>query len=114
MSTERIFVDQSVAEQFVEALKKVAAPLRAGNVIESATIPSLITPGAATRVFHLLTDALAKGAVNHLAHADSPAQQGPVGTVIQPAILTGITKDMAISADEIFGPSEFLTFEGRT
>jgi acyl-CoA reductase-like NAD-dependent aldehyde dehydrogenase len=97
MSTERIVVDESVADAFVEKFAAKARSLPAGNPREHVVLGSMVTPEAAARVKELLDDAVAKGA--------KVAAGGEInGTVINATVLDRVTPAMRIYSEESFGP----------
>ncbi len=98
MSTERIVVDEKVADQFVERFAAKAKSLSVGDPREGkAILGSLIDRSAAERVTSLVLDACAKGA--RLAAGGSVS-----GTLINAHVLDHVTPDMRIYEEESFGP----------
>jgi vanillin dehydrogenase len=98
MSTERIVVDETVADAFVAKLAAKTATLRAGVPgTEGCVLGSMISLGAAQRVRAMIEDALSKGAT--LVVGGEVA-----GTIMQPALLDHVTPAMQIYRDESFGP----------
>ncbi|MDI6028439.1 aldehyde dehydrogenase [Corticibacterium sp. UT-5YL-CI-8] len=97
MSTERIIVDQSVADEFVEKLAARAAQLPAGDPRGHVVLGSLISGHAATRNEEMLADALAKGATLR-------AGGKRIGTVVEATLVDNVTSNMRIYAEESFGP----------
>jgi acyl-CoA reductase-like NAD-dependent aldehyde dehydrogenase len=98
MSTERIIVLDSVADRFVEKFAAKTRTLRAADPrLNVAPLGSVVDPMAAIAIDHLIADAVSKGAELHRA-AD------PLGTMLSAAVLDRVTPDMAIYADESFGP----------
>ena len=98
MSTERIVVDETVADAFVAKLAAKTATLRAGVPgTEGCVLGSMISLGAAQRVRAMIEDALGKGAT--LVVGGEVA-----GTIMQPALLDHVTPAMQIYRDESFGP----------
>ncbi len=99
MSTERIIVDRSVAEQFAEKLATRASTLKAGDPRDPSTqIGPLINAGALDRVSELVEDAVDKGA-QLLTGGEAD------GLVYRPTVLRGVTPEMRIYSEESFGPS---------
>jgi len=98
ISTERIVVDQSVADEFLAKFAAKMATLEAGDP-RQGTFPLgvMISREAAIRVRSLVEDAVAKGArlVDGFALED---------IVMQPALLDGVTSAMRIYNEESFGP----------
>jgi vanillin dehydrogenase len=97
MSTERIIVDESLADGFVARLAAKAAKLPAGDPRGHVVLGSMIDIGPAERMDDYIADALAKGAV--LACGGKRA-----GTVVEATILDRVTPAMRIYAEESFGP----------
>lgn len=98
MSTERLIVDERVADAFVDKLARKAAGLRAGRPLEaSSVLGSLIDAGAAQRMLGLIDDAVAKG-------ARLVVGGGVEGSIMQPAVIDGVTPAMRLYAEESFGP----------
>ncbi len=98
MSTERIVVDNTVAEDFATQLAQRASLLKVGDPRELDTqIGPLINAAAIDRVAELVEDAAAKGArVLSGGEADGPCYR--------PTVLMGVTPEMRIYSEESFGP----------
>jgi acyl-CoA reductase-like NAD-dependent aldehyde dehydrogenase len=98
MSTERIVVDEAVADAFVEKLARLAAPLLAGDPREGfPALGSIIGPEAVERIDGLIKDAVFKGA--------RILSGGQVrGSLIDATVLDHVTPAMRIYAEESFGP----------
>jgi acyl-CoA reductase-like NAD-dependent aldehyde dehydrogenase len=98
MSTERIVVDEAVAEAFAEKLARRAAPLIAADPRQGpAALGTIIGPEAAERIDGLIKDAVLKGA--------RILSGGRVrGTLIDATVLDHVTPAMRIYAEESFGP----------
>ncbi|MBW4024996.1 MAG: aldehyde dehydrogenase [Proteobacteria bacterium] len=98
MATERIVVDEAVADAFAEALARRAAPLLAGDPRQgSAALGSIIGPEAVERIDGLIKDAVLKGA--------RILSGGRVrSTLIDATVLDQVTPAMRIYAEESFGP----------
>ena len=98
MSTERIVVDASIADEFTARMKRKAQSLRASGADDgSAQLGTLVSCEAVTRVQELIADAVSNGAVL----VAGGASDGPV---MQPAVLDHVTPAMRIYAEESFGP----------
>ncbi len=97
MSTERIIVDESIANTFVEKFAAKARSLPHGNPREHVILGSLVNKEAALRNKELLDDAVAKGA--------RVAAGGDFnGTVVSATVLDRVTPAMRIYSEESFGP----------
>jgi acyl-CoA reductase-like NAD-dependent aldehyde dehydrogenase/ABC-type branched-subunit amino acid transport system ATPase component len=97
MSTERLIVDEKVADAFVEKFAAKARTLPHGDPRGHVILGSLVTREAADRNKALLDDAVSKGA--------KVAAGGEFkGTVVSATVLDRVTPAMRIYAEESFGP----------
>jgi acyl-CoA reductase-like NAD-dependent aldehyde dehydrogenase len=98
MSTERIVVDNAVADDFVAKLAAKAESLQAGNPRHgNFALGSLVGVEAAERISGLVNDAVSKGA--------KLLAGGRVdGTVMSATVLDHVTPAMRLYGEESFGP----------
>ncbi len=104
ISTQRIFVHQSVATQFTEELVAQVATLRVGDPLDESTdVSQLISISERDRVVGWVDEARQAGA--------TVASGGAVGDdgVLAPTVITGATPDMKVCREEIFGPVVAIT-----
>jgi acyl-CoA reductase-like NAD-dependent aldehyde dehydrogenase len=97
MSTERLIVDEKVADEFVSKLAARAAKLPAGDPRGHVVLGSLISSQAADKMEELIADAVAKG-------ARLVAGGKRTGTVVDATLLDHVTPAMRVYAEESFGP----------
>jgi vanillin dehydrogenase len=98
MSTERIVVDRTIQEPFVEKLGERATALKVGDPRDPETqIGPLVNEAALKRVSELVDDAVSKG-------ADLVAGGEADGPCYRPTVLNGVTPAMRIYGEESFGP----------
>ncbi|EJC83436.1 NAD-dependent aldehyde dehydrogenase [Rhizobium leguminosarum bv. trifolii WSM2297] len=97
MSTERIIIDETIADQFVARLAARASQLPAGDPRGHVVLGSLISLDAAKKMEELIADATAKG-------AKLVAGGKRSGTVVEATLLDHVTSDMRVYAEESFGP----------
>ncbi|MGR9389771.1 aldehyde dehydrogenase [Rhizobium leguminosarum] len=97
MSTERIIVDETIADQFVAKLAAHASQLPAGDPRGHVVLGSLISLDAAKKMEELIADATAKG-------AKLVAGGKRSGTVVEATLLDHVTPEMRVYAEESFGP----------
>lgn len=98
ISTQRIYVHESIADDFTEALVAAVGRLVVGDPLHEATdISALIHPDECDRVEAWVADAVDAGATVALGGTRT-------GNVLEPTVLTGITADMDVSRREVFGP----------
>ncbi|MGM0784420.1 aldehyde dehydrogenase [Billgrantia gudaonensis] len=98
MSTERLIVDASVADAFVEKLAARAAALEAGDPRdEGNALGTLIDAESGHKLNAMLDDAEAKGA--RLASGGRAD-----GVIMQATVVDGVMPDMRLYREESFGP----------
>ncbi|MCB5162387.1 NAD-dependent succinate-semialdehyde dehydrogenase [Marinomonas algarum] len=98
----RILVQEGVYDAFAEKLAKRVATFKTGEGFsDGVTIGPLINVAAVNKVEELVKEAVDKGA-NVLIGGSRASSLGT--QFFEPTILTGVTEDMAIFSNEIFGP----------
>ncbi|ETA71690.1 MULTISPECIES: aldehyde dehydrogenase [Mesorhizobium] len=97
MSTERLIVDERIADEFVSKLAARASSLPAGDPRGHVVLGSLISSQAADKMEELIADAVAKG-------AKLVAGGKRTGTVVEATLLDHVTPAMRVYAEESFGP----------
>ena len=99
ISTQRIYVHESIADDFVATLVEAVSTLVVGPPLEEATeVSALISRGDTERVGAWIADAVAEGA--------KVAYGGDVGSdgVLRPTVLTDVSPEMKVCREEVFGP----------
>lgn len=98
ISTERIVVEQAVADEFLQRFVARAGQLQAGDPRNGRyDMGPMISREALTRVNALIDDAVAKGAVLLAGGINDPI-------TMQPTVLDRVTPAMRIYYEESFGP----------
>jgi acyl-CoA reductase-like NAD-dependent aldehyde dehydrogenase len=93
---ERVYVLRDVAERFVAGVVEGARRLRVGDPMDWTTeIGPMVSREQLEAVRDLVDDAVANGATLHCGGAAEP--------FFRPAVLTGVTHDMRMMREEIFG-----------
>lgn len=99
--TNRIYVQQGVAEVFTSKLKTAIEALRVGDGFdENTTTGPLVNQAAVNEMQDLIKDAISKGA-NILTGGGTHALGH---CFFEPTLATGITDEMRLANEEIFGP----------
>jgi acyl-CoA reductase-like NAD-dependent aldehyde dehydrogenase len=103
---ERVYVMREVADRFTGAVVEGARALRVGDPIGWDTeIGPMVSREQFDIVRELVDDAVAAGATLHCGGPlEAPPAPGLTGDFYAPAVLTGVTHDMRIMREEIFGP----------
>ena len=100
---ERVYVVREVADRFVEGVAREAERLRLGDPMQWETeIGPMTSEGQYEIVVDLIDDAVASGATKL---CGGPTEvPGLSGKFVAPTVLTGVTHEMRIMNEEIFGP----------
>lgn len=104
VSTERIYVQDSIADAFTARLIEAAKAYPSGDPLAAGTVLGpMVMRAQKDHVARQVADAVARGA--RLAHggADMP------GNFMPATVLTGVTRDMDIMRTETFGPVAAVT-----
>jgi succinate-semialdehyde dehydrogenase / glutarate-semialdehyde dehydrogenase len=102
VSTERIYVHDRVHDRFLERFVERAARLRLAPALDfTGEMGSLGSEGQLARVTAHVEDAVSRGARVETGGRARP-DIGPL--FYEPTVLTGVTPDMALHAEETFGP----------
>ena len=97
----RMLVQSGVYEEFAARLSAAVSEMKVGSGFDEAvSIGPLIDSQAATDVLAMITDATEKGAVVQTGGPKSDLGPG----FVAPTVLTGVTSDMRVFREEIFGP----------
>ncbi|MFB1015152.1 MAG: NAD-dependent succinate-semialdehyde dehydrogenase [Alteromonadaceae bacterium] len=109
--TNRILVQQSIAEQFTQKFAKAVKKLTVGDgFIEGINVGPMISTAAVDDVKQLVRLSVDLGA--KILVGGSIDDQGD--KFYQPTILTNVTNDMPIANNEIFGPvAPIITFDSE-
>ena len=95
----RLYIHDAVYDEFVGKFSTAVSALRIGNGLdEGSQLGPLINEKGIKKVQHHLADALVKGATITM------GGQALDGLFFEPTVLTGITSDMLIAQEEVFGP----------
>lgn len=98
MSTEKLIVDESVADDFVDKLVTKANSLSFGDPRkEKVALGSMVDRKAAVRTGELIEEAVARG-------AKLVAGGNVEGTIVNATVLDNVTSEMRIYHEESFGP----------
>jgi acyl-CoA reductase-like NAD-dependent aldehyde dehydrogenase len=97
MSTERVIVDASIADSFVEKMVAKASKLPWGNPRDNVVLGALVNPQVSEKMHELIKDAVSKGATLACGGDNN-------GALFSATLLDGVTSDMRIYKEESFGP----------
>ncbi len=102
-SVERVYVDETIKDRFVERVMKYTKEIRQGDTLEneSTDMGSMIDPRQLSIVENHVKDAEAKGA-KILTGGSRPADLH--GFFYKPTVLVNVDHSMQVMTDETFGP----------
>jgi succinate-semialdehyde dehydrogenase/glutarate-semialdehyde dehydrogenase len=101
---ERVYVVRSIADQFIEGVVAGARSLRVGDPMDWSTeVGPMVSRDQFEVVRELVDDALANGATLHCGGPVEPPGMERAD-FFAPAVLTGVSHEMRIMREEIFGP----------
>ena len=100
VGANRFILEQAIAEDYTAWLCKAIAKLRVGRGSDAGVdLGPLIDDAAVAKVKRLVDDAIAKGA--RVLLGESPTGKT---RLVAPVVLAGISSEMALWREEIFGP----------
>ena len=100
VASNRFLVHESIADRFAAMVTARSSQLRSGHGLEDGvTIGPMISRAARDKVTRLLEDAEGKGATVWCGGRPSSAD-----LFVAPTVLTGVTGQMSLWKEEIFGP----------
>jgi glyceraldehyde-3-phosphate dehydrogenase (NADP+) len=103
ISSQRVIATPSIHDELLDALKAKVSQLTAGDQLaEGTNVGPLVREADARRVEDWLGQACAQG-------AELLCGGGREGSVVQPAVLANVNRDMRMSCDELFGPAVGVT-----
>jgi succinate-semialdehyde dehydrogenase/glutarate-semialdehyde dehydrogenase len=103
VTPDRFFVHDSLHDAFVAEFAKRAAALKLGDGLDESTeMGPLINAGRMAEVDSIVQEAVAAGA--RLETGGKPAAGFNAGHFYEPTVLSNVTDDMRVFADENFGP----------
>ena len=107
---ERLFVYEKVYDEFLDRAEAKVKALRQGVPLACCGNPGEVDCGAMVMegqidiIQSLIDDAVKKGARVHCGGKRNTSVGGGYGQFYQPTLISGVTSDMRISKEEVFGP----------
>lgn len=97
----RVFVEESIKEQFVDRIVERAANRKVGNPFDTSTMQG---PQVDQAQFDKIMSYIEKGKSGGAACVTGGNRVGDKGFFVEPTIFDNVTDDMDIATNEIFGP----------
>jgi acyl-CoA reductase-like NAD-dependent aldehyde dehydrogenase len=103
ISVQRVIVERSIRDQFLEALESKVRNLKTGDPLDADNnIGSLISVAEANRVARAIAEASDQGARLLIGGEQD-------GAFVTPAILADVSPEHSIAQDELFGPAVVIS-----
>lgn len=105
VSQSRLLVQETIADEFVAQLSAAAARLKVGQPLDAATdVGPMIHDAHLAKVLGYVSAGTAAGATVTVGGARAQAGDLARGLFVEPTILSGVTPEMTVFNEEIFGP----------
>jgi acyl-CoA reductase-like NAD-dependent aldehyde dehydrogenase len=102
-SVERIYVDRSIHDRFVECFVEATSKLKVGNPLDYPDLGPVVSTAAARRIAGEVASALAMGARRASSIPTGHTLAG-IGAYLAPEVLINTSHEMSIMREETFGP----------
>lgn len=104
-SLERIYVDEKIHDQFVEAVQKVLSGYKLGDPFDKKThVGPVISKRSKETIEAHIKDALDKGAKDATPENESFSNLPQKGNFVKPTLLINANHSMRVMTEETFGP----------
>lgn len=104
-SIERVYVDEKIHDNLIEAIQKVLTKYVMGDPFKKETnIGPVVSKQSKDVIQSHIKDALQKGAKDVTPENESFKSFPPLGNFVKPTLLINVTHDMIVMKDETFGP----------
>jgi acyl-CoA reductase-like NAD-dependent aldehyde dehydrogenase len=98
----RLIVHQDIANDFLAAVKQLTARIRVGDPLDIGTkVGAMISADHLAKVSNYVSAAKGEGG---MVLAGGDARASNAGQYLDPTIVAGVTENMAIAREEVFGP----------
>jgi len=105
-SIERVYVDESIHDEFVTAVQKVLKGYKLGDPFDKSTnIGPVVSKRAAETIKAHIKDAVDHGAKDDTPDNESFRSPPKDGNFVAPTLLTRANHDMVVMTEETFGPA---------
>ncbi|KAF2838670.1 aldehyde dehydrogenase [Patellaria atrata CBS 101060] len=104
-SIERVYVDESIHDKFVNAVQNILKGYKLGDPFDPKTnLGPVVSKRSAETIASHIKDALDKGAKDVTPENESFKSPPADGNYVAPTLLTDVTHDMLVMTEETFGP----------
>lgn len=104
-SLERVYVDETIHDAFVEAVQKVLKGYKLGDPFDKGThVGPVVSKRSKDAIEEHIEDALAKGAKDVTPENESFSNPPLKGNFVKPTLLVNVDHTMRVMTEETFGP----------
>ncbi|RGP69828.1 nad-dependent aldehyde dehydrogenase [Fusarium sporotrichioides] len=104
-SLERVYVDEKIHDQFVEAVQKVLKSYKLGDPFNKETqIGPVVSKRSKQAAEEHIKDAIDNGAKDATPENETFSNPPPKGNFVKPTLLTGVNHSMRVMTEESFAP----------
>jgi len=104
-SIERVYVDETIYDEFIAAVQNVLKGYKLGDPFDKAThVGPVISERSKETIKAHIQDALDKGATNATPENETFDSLPEKGNFVVPTLLTNVDHGMRVMKDETFGP----------
>ncbi|KAK4130674.1 aldehyde dehydrogenase [Trichocladium antarcticum] len=104
-SIERVYVDETIYDEFVSAVQNVLKGYKLGDPLDEGThLGPVISKRSKENIEAHVKDALAKGAINATPANETFDNLPEKGNFVVPTLLTNVDHGMTVMKEETFGP----------
>lgn len=104
-SVERVYVEESIYDEFIEKVKILLQEIKVGNGLdEKIEMGPVVNENQYSKILNQIDDAIKKGARIITGGGNYKTGELSNGWFIQPTLIVDLTEDMVIVNEETFGP----------
>lgn len=104
-SIERVYVDEKIHDEFIEAVQAVLKEYKLGDPFDKTTnLGPVISKRSKYTIETHIRDALEKGAKDITPEGESFQSIPPEGNFVKPTLLINVDHSMIVMTEETFGP----------
>lgn len=104
-SVERVYVDETIHDSFVQAIKGVLKSYKLGDPLDKTThVGPVISKRSKEMIESHIKDAIGKGAKDETPENETFDSPPTDGNFVKPTLLTNVDHSMVVMTEETFGP----------
>lgn len=101
---ELVLVEEEVAEEFTQKVLERVKQITVGNPMTDVNMGPSVTGGGIARINSMVQQSVEQGATLALGGKRPQGAEFAKGHWYEPTVLTGVTREMRVAKEELFGP----------